>query len=135
MAELPILLRRVAVADMPDDDWAATQVAPDASICADVSTVRRLGAVIIARDAAGAVASPSGTVNVALVDVAASVALGGLPSRTVVKTTPVDTIIPAGMGLEYNVQGSRLVTIRVDAHALDAGVATIEIWWNCLEQG
>lgn len=120
---------------MPDADWAATQVPPSASICADVSTVSRMGVVFTAYTAAGAVVNPSGTMNLALVDVASTTPLGGIPSKTLVKTTPVDTLVSAGAGLEYDVSGSRLVTVRVAAQALGGTVAYVEIYWNCLEQG
>lgn len=118
---------------MPDADWAATQVAPAASICADVSTVKRLGAVFVAYDAAGAIVNPSGNMGLALVDVAATVPKGGVASKTLVKTTPVDASVVAGAGLEYDVGGCRLVTIRVAAEALDPVVDRVEIYWNALE--
>lgn len=136
MAEQPILLRTVLVDAMPDADWAATQVAPSASICADVSTVASMGAMFIALDAAGDVVASAGTMDLALIDVATSLPLPpGRTSRTLVKTTPVDTNVHVGDGLEYNVSGSRLVTIRINASALNVAVAKVEIYWNCLVQG
>ena len=133
MAELPSLLRRVDVAAMPDADWAGTQTTPAPAICVDVRAVKRLGVVFVAYDAAGAVVSPSGTMDVALVDVAATVPPAGKASTIVIKTTPVDAAVVGGAGLEYDVAGSRLVTMRIAADALDANVAYVDIWWNCLE--
>lgn len=135
MATQPTLLRTVLVANMPDPDWAATQVAPAASICAALQGDVRIGAVFVAYDAAGAVVNPSGTVDLALVDVASTVAVGGIPSKTLVKTTPVDSAIPAGAGLAYDVAGSSRVTLRVAAKTLGGTVTKIEIYWNSLEQG
>ena len=121
---------------MPDADWAATQVAPSASICVDVSTVASMGVMYRALDSSGDVVNPSGTIDVALIDVATSLPLPpGTPSRTLIKTTPVDTNVPMGLGLEYNVSGSRLVTIRINAENLAGSVAKVEIYWNCLVQG
>lgn len=135
MAEQPRLLRTVRVADMPDADWAATQVAPDASICADVRTCATFGAVYIAYDATGTVVNPSGNIDVALVDVATTSPPKGLAAKTIVKTTPVDSAVVAGAGLQYDVSGSRLVTLRVTAEALDAAVSYIEIWWTNMLAG
>lgn len=135
MATQPTLLRTVLVANMPDPDWAATQVAPSASICAALQGDMRIGAVFVAYDAAGAVVNPSGTIDVALVDVASTVVVGGIASKTLVKTSPVDTSISAGAGLAYDTAGSRLVTLRVAAESLGGTVDKIEIYWNSLEQG
>ena len=133
MAELPTLLRTVQVASMPDTDWAAAQTAPAASICVDVSAVSRLGAFYVAYDAAGAVVNPSGTASIALVDVASTVPKGGIPSKVVVKTTPLDLLVASGAGLEYDVSGCRLVTIRIAASALAVGVSYVEIFTNAIE--
>lgn len=135
MATQPTLLRTVLVANMPDPDWAATQVAPAASICAALRGDVRIGAVFVAYDAAGSVVNPSGTVDLALVDVASTVAVGGIPSKTLVMTSPVDTAVPAGAGLAYDTAGSTRVTLRVAATGLEISVAKIEIYWNSLEQG
>ena len=81
----------------------------------------------------GTVVSPSGTMDVALVDVASTVPPKGKASTIVIKTTPVDAAVVDGAGLEYDVAGSRLVTLRIAAEALDANVAYVDVWWNCLE--
>ena len=135
MATQPTLLRTVLVADMPDPDWAATQVAPAASICATLQGDVRIGATFVAYDAAGAVVDPSGTVDLALVDVASTVAVGGIPSKSLVKTSPVDAGVSAGAGLAYDTAGSSRVTLRVAASGLEINVSKIEIYWNSLEQG
>jgi hypothetical protein len=120
---------------MPDADWAATQVAPDASICADVSQSKRIGAVFVAYDAAGDVVTPSGTMNIALIDVAETEAQlrRGIPAKTIVKTSPIDSNVDAGDGLAYDVAGSRLVTLRIAAKSLGVSVTHVEIYWNDLE--
>jgi hypothetical protein len=120
---------------MPDADWAATQVAPDASICADVSQSTRIGAVFVAYDAAGDVVTPSGTMNLALIDVAETVPQlrRGISAKTLVKTSPIDSNVSAGAGLAYDVAGSRLVTLRIAAKSLGGDVAYVEIYWNDLE--
>lgn len=128
-------MRTVLVANMPDPDWAATQVAPAASICAALQGDVRIGAVFVAYDAAGVIVNPAGTVDLALVDVASTVAVGGIASKTLVKTSPVDTAVSAGAGLVYDTAGSSRVTLRVAAEALDVAVTKIEIYWNSLEQG
>ncbi len=132
MAQLPTLLRTVLVGAMPDADWAATQVAPSASICVDVSQVTTLGAFFLAYDSAGVLVNPSGNIDIALVDVASTVSEGGIASKVVVKTTPIDSAVVAGAGLQYDVSGSRLVTLRNNAEALASTVAYIEIYTNAL---
>ncbi len=132
MAQLPPLLRTVLVGDMPDADWAATQVAPAASICVDVSPVSLLGAFFLAYDASGVLVNPSGNIDVALVDVASTVPKGGVASKVVVKTTPIDSAVVAGAGLQYDVSGSCLVTLRINAEALAGTVAYVEIYTNAL---
>lgn len=131
MSELPTLFRTVLKANMPDADWAATQVAPAASICINVANVNRIGVMFVARTALHAVSS--GNVDLQLVDVATSVAVPAQASRTIVKAAPADSAVETGDALEYDVTGSRLVTIRVAAQALDAGCTYIELYWNALE--
>lgn len=135
MAEQPRLLRTVRVADMPDADWAATQVAPDVSICADVRTCALFGAVFIAYDANGAIVNPSGNIDVALIDVASTSPPKGLAAKTIVKTMAVDSAVVAGAGLKYDVSGSRSVTLRVTAQNLASDVSYIEIWWTNMLAG
>jgi hypothetical protein len=130
MAVLPTLLRRVQKADMPDADWAATQVAPSASICANVQGVQRMGVMFVAY--AGAVVS-TGTVDLQLVDVATTTPDATGATKTLVKASPVDSTVGVGAGLEYDVSASRLVTIRVAAESLAVAVTHIDIYWNALE--
>jgi hypothetical protein len=127
----PTLFRTVLKANMPDADWAATQVAPAASICINVANVNRIGVVMVARDALGAVST--GNVDLQLVDVANSIAIQSQASRTIVKSAPVDAAVETGDALEYDVSGSSLVTIRVAAQALAVACTYIELYWNALE--
>jgi hypothetical protein len=132
VAEQPILHRTVAVASMPDTDWAATQVAPGAALRIDVTTVKTLGVVCVAYNAAGAVVNPSGTMSIACVDTATTVPINGGTAETVITTTPLDLLVAAGAGLTYDVSGRRSVTIRVAAQALAGTVTQVKIYWCAL---
>jgi hypothetical protein len=116
---------------MPDADWAATQVAPSASICINVANVQRIGVVIVARTAAHAVST--GNVDLQLVDVATSAAVPLQASRTIVKASPVDAAVETGDAMVYDVSGSSLVTVRVAAQALAGAATYIDMYWNPLE--
>lgn len=130
---LPTILRSVPVASMPDTDWAATQTAPSASICVDVTNVNTIGVAFKAKTAAGVIVNPSGTISAACIDVAVTPAIGGLAAGTLIETTPLDTLVSAGAGLTYDVRGRKLITIRVAAQALGGTVSYIEIFTHAID--
>jgi hypothetical protein len=101
------------------------------ALCIQVGEIA-FGAFFLAYDASGVIVNPSGNIDVALVDVASTVRVGGIASKVVVRTTPIDSAVVAGAGLQYDVSGSRLVTLRINAEALAGTVAYVEIYTNAL---
>src|SRR6185503_7273323 len=133
MAAFPVLLRTVLVADMPDADWAATQVAPAAGITADVTGSAKVGCFYVARDAAGAVVDPSGSVDLQPVRVRLTQSLKGAAAVTVVSAGATDAAVVSGQDLTYDDLGNTAgFTIRITAEALAGTVASIDIYWNTI---
>lgn len=126
MAANPLLLRRVAKADMPDPDWAASQVVPSASICIDVAIVKEISVEFVAFNVADEVVNPSGTISLQPIKVAKTI-VGG---RTLVSEGATDMGVNQGDDMRYNVSLVKTFTLRVAAHALSASVSYIDIYWT-----
>lgn len=135
MAALPVLLRTVLKADMPDDDWSATQVAPSTTITADIFGSAKIGCFYIARNATGTVVNPSGSCDLQPVKVSQTQPLNGQAAATVISAGAADAGVASGQALVYddlgNTQG---FTLRVadDGASLDAAVHHIDIYWNTI---
>lgn len=135
MAALPVLLRTVLKADMPDDDWSASQVAPSTTITANIAGSSKVGCFYIARDAAGAVVNPSGNCDLQPVRVRLTQPLKGAAAVTVISAGAADTGVVSGQDLTYDdIANTAGFTMRVadDGSSLDSDVVSIDIYWNTI---
>lgn len=134
MSAVPILLRRVLKVDLPEDDWAASQVAPDVPL---VSTegVKKIGCFYVARTATDAVANPSGTCDLQPLLVATGIPLAGHAPEVFTWAGATDTGVASGDGLTYDdLAQSSQFTLRVadDGSSLDAAVVALDIYWYAI---
>jgi len=131
--QVPALLRQFQIADGADDDWAAEQTTPPVAICANVQGVLRMGASYVAYEADGTTVATGTSLDIQLIDVATPALWQGQQLPVLITGAPIDTGIPAGEGLEYDVSSCRLVTLRV-ANIADPGTAvSVNIFWRALE--
>lgn len=131
--QVPALLRTFTLADGADDDWSADQSIPVPAICAAVQGVLRMGVTYVAYEADGTTVATGTSLDLQLVDVASPAPQQGNAPPPLITGAPVDTGIPTGEGLEYDVASCRLVTIRVAAIAAAGTAVTVNIFWRALE--
>lgn len=125
---IPTLARpRIAVGDVPDANWATTQVAPGAALLLDVTGLSVVGFFFVPYEADGTTVS-SGTLDLQLVAVSATAPpVAGAP-KTLVWATPVDATVAPGALVTYDVRLASTVAIRVAAKALAGGAAYVEVY-------
>ncbi len=137
MATSPTFFRTVLVASMPETDWASAQTSPGAANLVNVAGSANVGVMFKARDAAGAVVNPPGTVDLQPITVATSSAVPskGKAAETIVKGGAIDADVAGGIGLTYSTQGAGLFTVRVsdDGANLGGGVVSIDLYWNAID--
>ena len=128
--QVPALLRLWLKASGADADFALGQTVPAAGICVNVEGVNVIGVTFVAYTAAGAVST--GTLSLQLIDVATPSQTTGAPLATLITGSPIDTNVAIGAGLQYDVSGCRLVTIRVAAEALAGPATFVRIFWRAI---
>lgn len=137
MATTPTFLRTVLVSAMPDTDWPSAQTSPGAANLADVTGTATVGVMFKARNAAGAVVNPPGTVDLQPVTVATSNAVPakGKAAETIVTGGAVDDNVAGGIGKTYATNGAPLFTVRVADNGANLGgtVASIDIYWHSID--
>lgn len=133
MPQVPSFLRRVIVADGADPDWAATQVAPDASICINPVAASSIIVTALPYDVDNVLAA-SGTIDLQLIDVGVPQVFQGQQLPTIVTGSPVDAGVGVGEALVYDVAGSNLITMRVaNIAAIDPTATYVDIFWRGID--
>lgn len=131
--QVPALLRQFQLADGADDDWATEQTTPPVAICAAVQGVLRMGVTYVAYEADGTTVATGTSLDLQFIDVATPALWQGQTLPTLITGAPVDTGIPPGEGLEYDVASCRLVAMRVANIAAAGTAVSVNIFWRALE--